>query len=153
MKKKINDISLTHLCASLASAIGIEPPAQADTPIPALDALVQRTCGKANRIFMYNPDAIAMWLCDKYREWYEPIFRNTSLTLPLCTVMPSVTPVCFGTMYTGRRAGEPRHSQLHQTDHPACEMTHRLYTKARGTWQYLSLYVFRYVPLYLAKIR
>ena len=26
---------------------------------------------------------------------------NADLTLPLQTVMPSVTPVCFATMYTG----------------------------------------------------
>ena len=103
MNNNINEISLTHLCASLAAAMGINAPSQADTSIPRLDELVRNTCGIVDRIFMYNPDAVAMWLCEKYEEWFEPVFRSTSLKLPLCTVMPSVTPVCFGTMYTGAK--------------------------------------------------
>ena len=50
---------------------------------------------------MYNPDAVAMWLYQKYTDFYFPMLEHVKLTLPLCTVMPSVTPVCFGTMYTG----------------------------------------------------
>ena len=101
METKLNPISLTHLCASLTAAMGIDASENADTPVQALTDLVKSTCGTVDRVFMYNPDAVAMWLCEKYPAWYAPVFRNTSLTLPLCTVMPSVTPVCFGTMYTG----------------------------------------------------
>ena len=96
-----NEFSLTGICASLAEAIGIEPPKEANPSIPALNDLVARTCGKVDRIFMYNPDAVGMWLYQKYTSFYLPLQRNIQLTLPLRTVMPSVTPVCFGTMYTG----------------------------------------------------
>lgn len=50
---------------------------------------------------MYNPDAVALWLYQKYTSLYLPVLRHTQLALPLSSVMPSVTPVCFGTMYTG----------------------------------------------------
>ena len=99
----LNSISLTGVCASLAAAMGVERPAQAEKPIPALENLVKDRSknGRVDRIFMYNPDAIAMWLYQKYTEWFNPVVRHTQLPLPLQSVMPSVTPVCFGTMYTG----------------------------------------------------
>lgn len=96
-----NEFSLTGVCAALAEAIGIETPKQANPAIPALADLVKDTCGKVDRIFMYNPDAVAMWLYQKYTSFYAPLQKRIKLTLPLRTVMPSVTPVCFGTMYTG----------------------------------------------------
>ena len=101
--KTLNSIMLTGVAASLAKAMGIEPPQQAEASIGALDRLVEKTAkeGKVDRIFMYNPDAVAMWLYQKYTEYYLPLQDQIKLTLPLQSVMPSVTPVCFGTMYTG----------------------------------------------------
>ena len=105
MSDIINSISLTGIAASLAKAMDIPPPAEAEAPIDAIDRLVKTNTaqGSVDRIFMYNPDAIAMWLYQKYTDYYLPVMEHTKLTLPLCSVMPSVTPVCFGTMYTGAR--------------------------------------------------
>ena len=50
---------------------------------------------------MYNPDAIAQWIYEKYPHFFEDVKENSGVEIPLATVMPSVTPVCFGTMYTG----------------------------------------------------
>jgi len=103
MADMINKLSLTGLAASLAGAMGVEVPAQAEASLRSLDQMVQRETksGRVDRIFMYNPDAVALWLYQKYTDMFEPVLRHTSLALPLCSVMPSVTPVCFGTMYTG----------------------------------------------------
>ena len=101
--RSLNSISLTGVTPSLAKAIGIEPPMQSEASIEALDRLVAKNAegGKVDRIFMYNPDAVALWLYQKYTEYYLPLQEQIKLTLPLRSVMPSVTPVCFGTMYTG----------------------------------------------------
>ena len=56
---------------------------------------------KADRVFMYNPDAIAQWIYAKYPQFFNLVKSHSELELPLLSVMPSVTPVCFGTMYTG----------------------------------------------------
>ena len=96
-----DQISLTGVCASLCAALGVEPPKEAAPPIDALVDLVQTTCGTVDRVFMYNPDAVALWLYQKYTAYYRPLQQRVRLTLPLQSVMPSVTPVCFGTMYTG----------------------------------------------------
>lgn len=103
MSDLLNSISLTSIAASLAKAIDVPPPHEAQAPIEAISRLVENNTkhGKVDRIFMYNPDAIAMWLYQKYTDYYLPLQDHAKLTLPLRTVMPSVTPVCFGTMYTG----------------------------------------------------
>jgi predicted AlkP superfamily pyrophosphatase or phosphodiesterase len=99
----INKTSLDTLCGGLAYAIGALPPSLAADAnqdlIKYLDASFENE--KADRIFMYNPDAIAQWIFEKYYSMFTPIIKPADLKLPFCTVMPSVTPVCFGTMYTG----------------------------------------------------
>jgi hypothetical protein len=98
MKKRI----LT-LCAALCYAMGIEPPAHAQPANRELCDYVDRALDgkKADRIFMYNPDAIAQWVYEKYPQLFAEVTARTQLELPMQVVMPSVTPVCFGTMYTG----------------------------------------------------
>lgn len=103
MNEKINQQSLDTLCGALAYAMGIEAPEHAAKPSEALCEYTDKVFGgkKADRIFMYNPDAVAQWIYEKYPDWFKGIERHIELELPLCTVMPSVTPVCFATMYTG----------------------------------------------------
>ena len=98
-----NKDSLDTLAAALTFAMGIEPPAQAAKANETLCSYVQDTLGnkKADRIFMYNPDAIAQWIYHKYPAMFTQVTQRTDTEIPFCTVMPSVTPVCFGTMYTG----------------------------------------------------
>lgn len=92
-------LKLTSVAASLCTALGIEKPKTANEPLEAITKLCE---GKnVDRVLMYNPDAVGLWIYEKYAPLFTPVMLNTSLTLPLECVMPSVTPVCFGTMYTG----------------------------------------------------
>ncbi len=98
-----NKISLDTVCAALCEILGIQPPREA---AEANEELVQyaKTVfggGCAQRIFMYNPDAVAQWIAEKYSWFLQEVEEKTELQLPLRSVMPSVTPVCFATMYTG----------------------------------------------------
>lgn len=99
----INPISLDTLCGALCYAMGVEPPEHAAAPNEELCRFVDEAFGgkKADRLFMYNPDAVAQWLFEKYPNYFREVTCCTQLELPLRSVMPSVTPVCFGTMYTG----------------------------------------------------
>ena len=98
-----NTDSLTSLSGALAYAMGIEAPAQAEAANEKLCRYLDEALPgeKVSRVFMYNPDAIAQWLYQKYPHMFAEAKQRTDMELPLCTVMPSVTPVCFGTMYTG----------------------------------------------------
>ena len=103
MEEQLNPISLDTLCGALCYAMGMEPPRHAAAAHPELTAYIDSAFGgeKADRIFMYNPDAVAQWIAEKYPKYMKEVTERTSLRLPLRSVMPSVTPVCFGTMYTG----------------------------------------------------
>ena len=103
MSEKLNALSLDTLCASLAQAMGVEAPECAAKSAECLSQYVEEKLAgkKADRIFMYNPDAIAEWVYRKYPALMKEAIKRTELEVPFCAVMPSVTPVCFGTMYTG----------------------------------------------------
>lgn len=94
---------LDTLCAALAHAMGIAPPAHAAAAVPVLTDYVDHAfSGRcADRVFLYNPDAIAQWVWEKYPLLLREVTTRTSLEVAYSAVMPSVTPVCFGTMYTG----------------------------------------------------
>ena len=103
MNNEINKLSLDTLAASLSYIMGIDAPEKSAEPCAALNEYADKMFEgkKADRIFMYNPDAIAQWISEKYPELIKEAERYTDIKIPFCTVMPSVTPVCFGTMYTG----------------------------------------------------
>lgn len=98
-----NRNSLDTVCGALAYAMGIEPPKHAAEKNADLAAYIDKVFSgeKADRVVMYNPDAIAQWVYEKYPYYFTDMKRNVDVEIPLASVMPSVTPVCFGTMYTG----------------------------------------------------
>ena len=103
MNAQLNETSLDTLCGALAYAMGISAPEHAAAANETLCHYIDESFEgkKADRIFMYNPDAIAQWIYEKYPDFLKETAALTDLQLPLRSVMPSVTPVCFGTMYTG----------------------------------------------------
>ncbi len=98
-----NETSLDTLCAALCAVAGVDAPKTAAEPCKDLTEYAKKAFNgeKADRIFMYNPDAIAEWIYRKYPHFLTEVTQRTDIEVPYCTVMPSVTPVCFGTMYTG----------------------------------------------------
>jgi hypothetical protein len=99
----INPVSLDTLCGALCYAIGVEKPAHAADPSQKLVKYIDEKLGggKVDRILMYNPDAVSQWVYERHPYYTQEVVENTELELPLATVYPPVTPVCFGTMYTG----------------------------------------------------
>ncbi len=99
----MNNICITGISGTVASAMGIEKPKFASEPIEQVLNLVKDCFNgeKAERVLIYNPDAIALWLYQKYTDYFNPVLRQTQLCLPMLSVMPCVTPVCFASMYTG----------------------------------------------------
>ena len=103
VSNKINADSLDTICAALAYALGVEPPKLAAEKNRELANYVDKVFvgERADRLVMYNPDAIAQWVTEKYPKFIQGVKKHTDKAVYLSSVMPSVTPVCFGTMYTG----------------------------------------------------
>lgn len=100
--KAYNKLSLTRFAATLAKLMGVEKPAYADEPVGWVCDVMTDLCKEGfDRAVIHNPDAMGMFLYEKYPDIFAPVLKHTQITIPFQTVMPSVTPVCFGTMYTG----------------------------------------------------
>lgn len=98
-----NAYEMTRVAAAFTGALGVEAPRMAQPAADPLRRLLADAFGgrPAQKAVVYNPDAIAQWLYQKYTPDFAEVTRYTQLCLPLRTMMPSVTPVCFATMYTG----------------------------------------------------
>lgn len=92
-----NEICISSVCATALQALGVAVPEGIAAPNTELTALVQNS----DRVILYNPDAVAWWLYEKYPDVFKAAADCSDKALRLRSVMPSVTPVCFATMYTG----------------------------------------------------
>lgn len=94
---------LESLAAALTAVMGVDAPLQAEPPNEALCSYASTVLAdkKADRIFLYNPDGVAQWIAEKYPDFLKQVTDVADLAVSFRTVMPSVTPVCFGTLYTG----------------------------------------------------
>ena len=75
MDTMFNSYSMTQFAATIANAMGAEAPNQADRSISMVDKFVENTLGgkKAERVLIYNPDCVGMWLWQKYTEMFIPV--------------------------------------------------------------------------------
>ena len=104
----MNTVSLAAVARSLCDIMGVEAPPKAAPSHTDMVEYAARTFegGKADRILMYNPDAIGQWIFEKYPLLFKEAVGLTDLQVPLLSPMPSVTPVCFASMYSGLQPAE-----------------------------------------------
>lgn len=110
-----NKICITQVASTVLTLLGAETGsasasatsqtgAEMAPPIPEVLTKAQEKfgTGKCDRVVMYNPDAIALWIYEKYyKKYFSRLEENTDLMLPMLSVFPPVTPACFGSMYSG----------------------------------------------------
>ena len=95
--------NIRSVCSTLCALFGVPPL----TDAPAMDEVLDLLPGsRADRVFMYNPDAVAWWVYEKYRPLFAPALETGPVTLRMESVMPTVTPVCFASMYSGLMPAE-----------------------------------------------
>ena len=95
---------ITQVAGTILSLLDAPSDAQMAQPIAeVLDKAQEKfTSPKCDRVVMYNPDAIALWIYKKYyKKYFAQLEQATDLILPMLSVFPPVTPVCFGSMYSG----------------------------------------------------
>lgn len=103
MSELDSSICITTVRATMEQLSAIASSAAIDSSNPLVTALADKKLNgeKVDRIIIYNPDAVALWLYQKYTELFTPAALSSDLAIPMRSVMPSVTPVCFASMYTG----------------------------------------------------
>lgn len=100
MKEIRNSICLTTVESTVSKIMGVK---KSENPNPVLLSLKEKKLQgrNADRAVLYNPDAVALWLYQKYTELFTDAVLSSDIALPILSVMPSVTPVCFASMYSG----------------------------------------------------
>ena len=95
-----NSICLTTVTQTVAEIMGVE---KGNHTNPLLLSLKDKKLSgrNADRAVLYNPDAVALWLYQKYTELFTDAVLSSDIAMPVLSVMPSVTPVCFASMYSG----------------------------------------------------
>ncbi|MBQ2847217.1 MAG: hypothetical protein IJE74_03065 [Clostridia bacterium] len=103
MSDLYSSICISSVKASALEIAGIEIPESIEKPNPVLTALAEKKLGgkPADRVVIYNPDAVALWVYQKYTSMFTKTALCSDVALPMLSVMPSVTPVCFASMYSG----------------------------------------------------
>lgn len=94
---------ITSVAASLARLMGFSPPHGAGEPNLALERYARAALGgrPVQRALLYHPDGIAHYLFARHTDAFLPVLEAAPLALPVQSVYPPVTPVCFASMYTG----------------------------------------------------
>ncbi len=95
---------ITEVAATVADLMGIPAPGHAQAPNNIITEKAKAVLPAGDvfqRVLLYNPDAVALWLYAAYTDLLTPMLMRTELQLPMQSVMPSVTPVCFASMYSG----------------------------------------------------
>jgi predicted AlkP superfamily pyrophosphatase or phosphodiesterase len=93
-------VDVASVTSTVCDLFGIPRPADCvAAPFSEVAAFAaRRTVTKA---LVFAADAIGAHLIRSYPEAFEPIARYAPTCVDACAVMPSVTPVCFASMFTG----------------------------------------------------
>jgi len=95
---------VTSLTPTVCELCGVRTPAQnGDTPIESvIQAAENELHGeKIEKMLIFAPDAVGIQLWDKFPEEISKVQSLAPVRVPIRVVMPSVTPVCFASMYSG----------------------------------------------------
>lgn len=104
MSDLYSSICIKSVEATVTELFGLSSPVNKDAQKNnAVLSLAKSKLGdnRIDRAVLYNPDAVALWLYQKYTDKFTKAMLCSDLAVPMLSVMPSVTPVCFASMYTG----------------------------------------------------
>lgn len=99
------DYSTADFTPTLCELWGLRAPAQslgrAIAPVLELARSFLDGRGVLEKTLVFCPDAIGDVLWEDYSEDFELLTANSEIRIKSSTVMPSVTPVCFATIFSG----------------------------------------------------
>ena len=104
MQKYQKECSVADLTPTLCKLAAVTPPAKCESqPIKQVVALGKERFGQtgAEKILVFCPDAIGHFLRPQFPADFKPLVDCTDFLAEGTNVMPSVTPVCFGSIFTG----------------------------------------------------
>ncbi len=95
--------SIGAVAPTLCDLMGVERPGLSqEEPIDAVSIACRKAgVSGAERCLLFAPDAIGRSLLEREADMAIKLAQAAPLVIPLYSVFPSKTPVCFATMFTG----------------------------------------------------
>lgn len=110
--------TIQSVTPTICACLGIDAPAINESmPLDAVMNLKHRLRGSdpVERCLVFAPDAMGLMILDTLPVLRERILRLASVSVPVSSVFPPKTPVCFASMFTG--AGPESHG-IRQYERP-----------------------------------
>jgi hypothetical protein len=94
---------ITSVTPTICRLMGIPTPGVSTTEVIDLVVAEAKRLGglPVERALVYAPDALGETLFKDYAEDFEGVIAGAPIQVLLRSVYPTVTPVCFGSMFTG----------------------------------------------------
>ena len=96
--------SIASVTPTICALFGLEPPRDSgEKPIDSVlvEAARKLRGGKISKALIYAPDAIGEGLYRDYRRNFSGVKKVAPLEVEMKSVIPTWTPVCFSSMFTG----------------------------------------------------
>ena len=100
---------IRQVTPTICRLYGIEPPAlSTGDPIPDVAGAAYTVLGRSrvDRMLVFAPDALGRLFLEVRPKLLDRIRRAAPLSCELDSVLPTKTPVCFASMFTGAEPGE-----------------------------------------------
>ena len=97
--------SLDSVTPTVCTLMGIDPPTGSSAP--SIKEIIEAAKGrKMEKVLLFAPDAIGEWLFQKHRDEFAEVIKEAPIQIPIRSMIPSYTPVCYGSMFTGMKPEE-----------------------------------------------
>ncbi len=90
---------ITNFASTILSVMGKERENHMDCPFEIANEILKS--GVREKCLIVSVDAVPKYLTEQRADLFEKVIKHAPNTVELITVMPSVTPVCYGAMFSG----------------------------------------------------
>ncbi len=96
---------ITAVTPTICKMMGVSAPAIAapDYIKIIIRAAESKGVDKIDKCLVYAPDAIGLQMYQNAPLLFDAILKHAPIAVPLTSVIPSITPVCYASMFTGAR--------------------------------------------------
>ena len=98
-------IGIDSVTPTVCSFMGIDPPVGSSAK-PIKEILEAAKGKRIEKTLLYAPDAIGEWLFQAHKDEFSDVIKEAPIQVPVRSMIPSYTPVCYGSMFTGMKPEE-----------------------------------------------
>jgi hypothetical protein len=96
--------NIASVTPTICSLMGMPPPKNSgEKPIDTVLAASEKALGgrHVEKMLVYAPDALGEWIYRENKRLYSGVKRLAPVEVEMRSVVPSKTPVCYASMFTG----------------------------------------------------